>query len=304
MYALNIGVTAENLHDIRNYRDKLMRIRAAQSRKSGAYIAKLLSQTEHKSDDSRQFEIVIASALRNLGYDVTELGGNGEPEGIAKAFSYPTYTIASKTNLEPPLYSFTYDAKSSKYKNAKTGNLNIAGLVEHRDRYNANFSLVIAPGFEDGAVIKRCIKQKITPITALDLSKLLLVTFEYGAIPLSELKKIFEFFDPEEVSNCVDNIIDSIKQNRHLTIDILIMALKELRGKITDALPAASISLICRTKLAEPSITDKDVLTLMSGLSVLLPDIIGIENDKIIIMATPEKLADAIQSQLEKIKEK
>src|ERR1700723_822532 len=44
---------------------------------------------------------------------------------------------------------------------AATGNINHAGMVEHRERYKANHALVVAPGFSDGALAIRCKQQKI-----------------------------------------------------------------------------------------------------------------------------------------------
>jgi hypothetical protein len=37
----------------------------------------------------------------------------GEPEGIASAFPTPSGGKPTQANPQPPLYSFTYDAKSS-----------------------------------------------------------------------------------------------------------------------------------------------------------------------------------------------
>ena len=147
VYALDIGIDPDRLQSVRDYRDKLMRFQALQRRQSGILIARLLKETEHDSVNSKRLEKAVADALRHLDFDVTELGQSGQPEGIAKAFTTPTRGQPTKEDPQPPLYSFSFDAKSSKHQVAKTGNLSLDAVAEHRDRYNANHALVVAPGF-------------------------------------------------------------------------------------------------------------------------------------------------------------
>ncbi len=90
MFALEAGVEPVVLESIREYRDRLMRYRALQRRKSGTHIAKLLLQTEHDSANSKRLETVVSDALRYIGFHVRDLGKSGEPEGIASAYATPT----------------------------------------------------------------------------------------------------------------------------------------------------------------------------------------------------------------------
>src|SRR5690606_17037259 len=75
---------------------------------------------------------------RYLGFQVRDLAKSGEPEGIASAYSTPTFSDPTRENPNPPLYSFSFDAKSSKHETAKTGNIGLDGVVEHRNRYKAD----------------------------------------------------------------------------------------------------------------------------------------------------------------------
>jgi hypothetical protein len=47
------------------------------------------------------------------------------------------------------------------------------------------------------------------------------------------------------------------------------------------------------------SVRDPDVIALARGLSILIPDLIGVDNDKIIVNASPNHIAGAIRTQLE-----
>lgn len=301
VYALDVGIDPNHLRDVRDYRDRLMRFRALQRRKSGTYIAKLLLQTQHESDASKKLEAVVSDALSYLGFRVTDLAKPGEPEGIASAFPTPTRIAPTDDEPEPPLYSFSFDAKSSKHEAAKTGNLCLDGVVEHRNRYKAKYALVVAPGFQQGAVSQRCGELKVTPMKGHDLGRLLEFTVEYGALPLDELEQIFRFHDPDKLTKWVDELGEQLKTRRRLSIDVFLKALDALKGKVPDALSASTIALTIRDNLKVPTVMEKDVISLVRGLAILVPDLIGIEDDKVVVNASAERVAAAVQAQLEKL---
>jgi hypothetical protein len=299
VYALEIGVQPTTLESIREYRDRLMRFRSLQSRRSGIYIAKLLLQTQHDSGESKRLEAVVSDALRYLGFHVRDLAKPGEPEGIASAYSTPTLSSPSKDNPNPPLYSFSFDAKSSQHRVAATGNIKLDGVVEHRKRYNADHALVIAPGFSGGALAIRCEQQDVTPMTTYDLGKLLEYTVEHGAIPVTKFRDIFDFHDPIEVAKWVTALEFWLIEKRPLTIDIFLKALDRLKGKVPDVLAAATIAYECRESLGAVSVKDPDVVALATGLAILIPDLVGVDGDKIVVNASAARVAAAVSAQLE-----
>ena len=87
IYVLDLGIEPEILQNIRSYRDRLLQFKALQKRKSGIYIAKLLRQVQHDSENSKKFEKVLSDALRYLGFEVKDLAKPGEPEGVASAYT-------------------------------------------------------------------------------------------------------------------------------------------------------------------------------------------------------------------------
>jgi len=301
VYALEVGIEPSLVADVRSYRDKLLRFRALQRRRSGVYIAKLLLQTQHDSSNSKLLEAVVSDALSYLGFHVKDLAKPGEPEGIASAYPTPTLADPTEENPQPPLYSFSFDAKSSKHEVAATNNINLAGVVEHRERYGANYALVVAPGFSDGALATRCEQQKVTPIKAADLGRLLEYTVEYGAISVTKLRELFALYDPEKVTAWVTNLSATLKSSRKLTIDIFLKALELLKGQVPDVLPAGMIALTCRRDLKVASVKDADVIALVKGLAILVPDLVGIAEDKIVVNASSQRVAEAVRTQLDKI---
>lgn len=303
VYAIDLGIEPAMLESIRTYRDKLMRYRSLQRRQSGVHIARLLLQTQHQSDFSKRLEAVVSDALRYLGFDVHDLAKPGEPEGIARAFPSPTQGNPTDDDPTPPLYSFSFDAKSSKKDVAKTGNLSLDALAEHRDRYSADHALVIAPGFSEGALAVRCQQQRITPMTARDLGRLLEYTVEYGAIPVTTFREVLFMYDPAKVTTWITNLGDVMKRQRTLTIDVFLRALDALKGKVPDVLSASTIALTCRQELKVVSVKEGDVISLVRGLQIIVPDLVGITEDKIVVNASAERVAAAVEAQLEKIHE-
>ncbi len=77
--------------------------------------------------------------------------------------SRPATAGPDRRRTGAPLYKLTYDAKSSKHAAAKTGNISLDGVQEHRKRFGAQYALVVAPGFEEGALAVRCEQVGVTP---------------------------------------------------------------------------------------------------------------------------------------------
>jgi hypothetical protein len=303
VYALESGIEPSKVQSVRDYRDKLMRFRALERRQSGTHIAQLLLTTQHNSSSSKQLEAIVGDALSYLGFQVLPLGAPGEPEGVASAFALPGKRTPTDEEPNPPLYKFTYDAKSTKHEAAKTGNVCLDGVNEHKIRYKANYALVIAPGFEAGALSVRCEQQKITPMKAHDLGRLLEYTVEYGAIPLDELEKVFTLYHPDHVTDWTNQLGERLKKQRRLTLGVFLKALDALKGKVPDALQPSLISFTCRDVLGIPSIMDQEIIRLVRGLSILVPDLVGIDDNSqaIIVNASAERVAAAVEAQLEQL---
>ena len=304
VYALDIGIDPTMLDNVRGYRDRLMRFRALQRRQSGIHIARLLLETQHDSANSKRMEAAVSDALGHLGFDIRDLAKAGQPEGIASAYPTPTRASPTKENPTPALYRFSFDAKSSKHSVAKTGNISLDAVVEHRQRYKADHALVIAPGFSEGALSVRCEEQRVTPMTARDLGKLLEYTVEYGAIPVTKFREVLHIYDPEKVSGWVQALKEELQSNRMLTIDVFLQALTELKGKVPDSLAASTIAFTCRDKLGVAGVLDQHVIALAQGMQIIVPDLVGISDDKIVVNASATRVAAAVEAQLDKLRQR
>jgi hypothetical protein len=115
----------------------------------------------------------------------------GNPDGLASARlgvrDAQTGTSAS--------YTFTYDAKSTGRERIKAKDANIAGVVKHRTDYNADFCLVVAPGFEgedeeESNINDHARKHNVTLLRVDDLIQLVLIA-STRQLSLTDLKELF-----------------------------------------------------------------------------------------------------------------
>jgi hypothetical protein len=296
VHAYEIGIEPAQIEELRQRRDRIARLVAKIHRKSGAQIASLLLEVS-KHPDYRALEIVVGDALEFLGLDVTRIGGSDEPEGVAKAKLPPGPGGLAQA------FSFTYDAKSSKHGKAQTGNCNVAGLVRHKDKYQVDHILLVGPDFQAGALDDECEKNGVTPMRAADLGKLLVLTAEFGAIPLTKLREVFELTSPEAVSTWVQGLAAWLKGKRKLTFADFIGTLATLEEDFPDIVSVSVLADRCRKFTGKQDITEVEIRRLVTGVQIVIPDLVQIENDKIVVSAHPNKLADAMNSQLQKIKQ-
>jgi hypothetical protein len=266
-------------------------------RRSAAQIASLLIQaTSH----AKGFERIIGDALEFIGFAVQRLGATGEPEGVATAIASPA------ENDRSVAYKFTYDAKSSAKGVVKTSNVGIAGLARHRENYEAQHTLVVAPSFEEGALEQECEQNGITPIKAADLARLVLVTVGYGQINLVEFRKVFNLFRPDDVTAWVDQLVETQKSTQHLSLGLLIQALTAISEANPDRPDMIHCSLIadkCRELLGDKHFPNRgQVAAAIRGLSLMAPNVISISNAQDVFLNAPaSKIGELIAAQVNAI---
>ena len=170
-YLIEENVDAERARRILLRRDAFLRELVAARREGPAAIAQNLRD---QVADERGLEGALADAFRSLGFQVSPIGGNGKPDGIAKATLGSSSFEAGSPRDD---YSITYDAKSTGGKSVATHTVGVSTLARHRADYRAQFAVVVAVGFEgaddrDSPLGKECTQHSVTPIIADDLALL------------------------------------------------------------------------------------------------------------------------------------
>jgi len=70
---------------------------------------------------------------------------------------------------------------------------------------------------------------------------------------------------------------------------------------VPDDLSAGTVAHHCRTKFVASTVKAVHVVALVQGLSKVVPDLIGIDNEKIIVNANADGFKAALTAQLESL---
>jgi hypothetical protein len=297
-FMADIGIHEHRLAEIRDYKDRALRLVAQVRRRSAAQIATLLKNaTAHP----KGFERIIGDALEYLGFSVERFGASGEPEGVATAIVTPARGDVRVA------YRFTYDAKASQSGKAKTHNIGVAGLARHRADWNADYTLVVAPGFAIGALEKEARENAVTPMLASDLARLVMATVGYGPFDLVEFKGLFDLYSPTSVTGWVDGLLASQKNKKRLSLAILIQALTEMTAANPDRpdmLHCSQIADVCKKILKDNQFpTRTDVAVAINGLALVAPNVISISmaSQDVFLNAPARHIRDTIIQQLNSV---
>jgi len=292
---INDGADPILVDEARGFRHEFLRLLAHLRRRTGAHIAELLLASTNNADG---FEVIVGDALEYIGFDVLRIGGSNEPEGIATAPLTPT------SNQLEQSYSFSYDAKSTKRMDCKVSNKDVGAgrLKRHRIKHSADYSLVVAPDYELGALQTECQQSRVTPIRAADLAKLLMVSAAAGTMDFPGFRTLFELHDPYEVSQWVTAYVSKAQEKQHITVGDLLDAFDDIGFKGPDTIDTSVVADRIRkkhnNKLYPNEIAVRHAVT---GLGILLPSIVRTNGKDIYLSAAPSAIRAALMEQLQRL---
>ena len=293
---ITLGINTSAVEEAFQYRDQVMRVMARLRRRTGAQIAQLL---EESTDHSRGLEVIVGEALDYLGFVVIPIGGNGEPEGLAKA------ALTPRTDDMPETYSFTYETKSTSRRSGRvpSDDVNPGKLQRHRLKHRGDYTLVVAHDFAEGVVVEECERYKVTPMRATDLATLLIRSGNRGMIPLSALRTMFQFHDPNLVHDWAQTLtIDGVPKNA-LTLDLLLDGIDSLGFEGPDVINSSTVAQELRRMLGERDRpTNTEVKAVAQGLGVLLPGLIEVSaQGDLYLSGTVQVIRQRIREMLDRL---
>jgi hypothetical protein len=283
------------INSIMKRRDNTLRELSLSDRESSPAVAQMLLETKA---DSTGLEDAVYRSFLALGFEVTKIGGNGKPDGLASAIL--GYKDSEKCNN----YSFTYDAKSTTKDKIQANTTHLATIKKHQSDYGAQFSVVVSIGFEgeddpDSTISVTAMQQKVTIIKVKDLVRLLLLSVP-KQIGLNKLKELFEgCFTPKRVSEWIDNIQNSeIKIGPVLEI---LEAIYDLQQNDTEAPDISAVRQKVNQKTIYP-ISKSELHTIITSLKSFIPGFISIDDsDHVGIQGRPDKVFAVITETINKI---
>ncbi len=295
LHMVNDGADSIMVDDARVFRHEFLRLLAHLRRKTGAQIAELLLAATNDADG---FEVIIGDALEYMGFDVLRIGGRNEPEGISTAPLSPTANPAEQS------YSFSYDAKSTNRPDRKVSNKEVGAgrLKRHRTKHSADFSLVVAPDYELGALQTECLQSDVTPMRAADLARLLMVSAAAGTMDFPGFRMLFELYDPDAVGEWVAAYVSKAQEKQHISISDLLDAFDDIGFKGPDTIATSVVADRIRKKRNDKLYPNEfAVRSVVTGLGILLPSIVRTNGKDIYLSAAPGAIRAALIDQLQRL---
>jgi len=281
------GMDETLINEILDRRDETLRELSYSDRDSAPVVAQILKES---LDDSGMLEEAVYKSLLSLGFKVTKIGGNGKPDGKADAF------LGYGANRINQNYSLTYDAKSTKKKRISANTTNMASLNRHKEDYEADFVLVVAVDYDGGndpesAVFKMAKQQKVTAMRASDLIRLLLLSSP-KQIGLNQIKELFQnCHTPLEVEKWIDEIQE--KEIEFGPIKEILDIIYKFQSEDTEQPEIAAI----RVELNRDNdfnLSKEKIKSIIQSLKTFVPGFISIDDEKVGINGTPEKIMEVI----------
>lgn len=301
-YLLDTTLSPDEVDDIVNRRDQLLRALVQDRPISVTIIARQLRDSVTSVEGS---ENSCHQVFRSLGFDVVPLGGPGKPDGIATAHLAVRYG-RKVGEVDSRAYKVTYDAKSSIHEKVKSGNLSLSAVSNHRDKWGADYAVVVAPGFEDtkgdeSKAVEEAVKQDVCLIRARDFADLIEAS-GVKPLPLESLEELFKLNSPQKTRDWIEGF--RAEKNAaplhhiRLVLDIIYKLQKERPmdppswGAIQSAHPALK------------EISERQIREWVLSLSRLQPDLISLYADKVELHSSPEVIVRHFQQSLKEIEKK
>ncbi|MEX1142867.1 MAG: ATP-binding protein [Thermoleophilaceae bacterium] len=242
--------------------------------------------------NEEELERALALAFKSLGFEVTKIGGSGKPDGLAHA----RLGVRSLTATAPDDYQLTFDAKSSGHERVANGNVRISALARHRDDYNADFAVVVAPDFEagedpDGALNKEARANNVSPIRVEDFALLVRIaaTRQLG---YAKLRELFETArSPDEARDWIRALLD--EEGEDIPVADILRTIWDLMGESDDPVTFGALNNELRHRGIR--VREQQLREWMESLVRLVREYISIDDNTVMLENNVDKVLDAIR---------
>ena len=210
-----IGVRQDQIVEFLSVRDQLLRNLANESGRQSSFAVAIALENARNNPD--KLEEKVCAAFTSLGFDVTPIGGNGKPDGVATAL------ISGEDDGKPLRYAVSLEAKSKEDDDKKVaaGSVKISAIARQRNDYKCQHALVVGRAFPttqgDKSALAKEIdddranwksRNELKTITLINISTLakLVRLRPIKQIGLRKMRELFDCRLPEESDKWVASI--------------------------------------------------------------------------------------------------
>jgi hypothetical protein len=301
-YLLDTSLSPDEVQDVVERRDQLLRALVRERPFSVSVIAQQLRDSTASPVGA---EIACHHAFRALGFGVIPLGGKGKPDGIASAILAAKYG-KKLGEIEKHSYKIAYDAKSSVHEKVKSGNLTLSGVKSHRDDWNADYAVVIAPDFQtadgdESKAVKEATQEEVTLIRANDFADLIEVS-GVKPLPLDMLEELFKCRSPDDSHRWIESFRLEKTPTPVNHIRIILETIYKLQKERPSDPPSYGAIQLSDPRLKD--VSERQIKEWVRALQRLQPDLITLYGEKVELNQTPEIIVHHFQQSLQEIERK
>jgi len=276
-----VGVGQQEIDSFLSLRDQLLRHLANESGRESAFSVSLALQEAR--NDASALEEKVCKAFQSLGFEVTPVGGKGEPDGIATAL------LSADASGSPRQYTVSLEAKSKKEDKGKVAasTVDVAAVIRHRDQYKCQHALVVGRAFPTSQGDKSALAKDIADdrtktakvgtlktislITIDDLGKLVRLR-PVKQLGLQSMRDLFLTCGvPEDTSKWINLLEEkTVTKPPYTTIVNTIEALQKKRSQARVSYNALATEL----SHAKPPVnyaTDEELKNICMGMAQMAP---------------------------------
>lgn len=289
-----IGIDEDTVNGIIRRRDRTLRQLALSDKQGIPAVAMFLKDSLDNPDG---LEEAVERVLTAIGFEVTPIGGKGEPDGKAEAF------LGYDDNGNAKGYSLTYDAKSTAKKRIAAGTAHLSGLKRHQEKYNADYCIEVAIDYQgadddSSAISYESQREKVTMISARDMIKLLLLVTP-KQLGLDKIRDLFEkCYSPNQVHEWVENL-----EKKHVETPPyyeLVDVIYQLQKTDTEAPVTEVVRRELNQKLGTRYST-KNVMEWLTLLVNLVPGCVSVDGNYVGVQASAEIIKARIHKAISEI---
>ncbi len=166
-----------------------------------------LQQSQFDTQNPDRFEAAIAESLRALGCEAEHVGGAGDADVVAKVA------------LGEDRFAFVVDAKTCQ-RGSTRASLNYQPIRKHQELHEADYAIVVAPGFAGGDTERFARESKVGLMTTDTLIALLQHHSTVG-LSLPELKDIVSRHGPIVINPPLQTRLKSVRDRTHVVSEAL-----------------------------------------------------------------------------------
>jgi hypothetical protein len=243
------------------------------------------ARLRESSGEERDLEMTLVAAARALGFVATHIGGDSEPDGIARFMDYPSgekkITLEAKASGGTPTLA----------------HFDFAGLQEHVTRSTAQGCLLVAPRYpgmsrgDNSSASHRGEHGNISCWTVDQLARVVAAAETRHITARNVLDIVLNHFAPDDVASAVDRLLQKPDwEIRSLYLAVL-RALQKLEGRLPDR--ARTVDMVLTEVSNEPEfsgVKGGDVERAITELAHASKGLMNVSGDQIIVHGSYEEI--------------